>query len=136
MPTFDPAGHLAGVLTGGIRIAPRPSRAPKQTQQNQELGFTGLTIVDRAGQLITENLKRVADRAVLRQMNRRSRRAISRGRPASRAARHHVIAFATSKTLDWKVAIDRSESGLYGSARRSLYHRPRSRSASPRSSPC
>ena len=49
IPTFDAAGRLTGVLTGGIRLG-----SFGKSGQTEELGLSGLTVVDRNGQLILQ----------------------------------------------------------------------------------
>ncbi len=119
VPTFGRTGKLSGVIAAGILVEPPAKPTAQQQQQNEDLGFTGLTIVDRDGQLISENLKPVENRAVLTQIAR-SATGDLKGVEGLRGGSHHVISYATSNMLAWKVAIDRSESSLYGPARRSL----------------
>ena len=119
VPTFDRNGRFSGVLTGAILLNPNQKPSPSQARQNEALGFTGLTVIDRAGQLITGGLKHVAEPALLARIAK-SPTGDVKGSPGLAGGSHHVVAWATSKTLDWKVAIDRPESELYASARRSL----------------
>ncbi len=119
VPTFGAGGKLTGVLTGLILLNPSQTNGLSESRQSQELGFTGLTMVDRSGQLITGDLKHVQNEAALAQMDEQAQGDL-KGVDGLDGGSHHVIAFATASTLDWKIAIDRSESSLYGAARRSL----------------
>ena len=59
VPTFGRYGSLDGILTGAILLNPNSAVAEAATK-NEELGFTGLTIIDRDGQLITDGPARTS----------------------------------------------------------------------------
>jgi anti-sigma regulatory factor (Ser/Thr protein kinase) len=114
VPTFDPQGKPSGVVTGAILLKNLGSKV-----QNDELGFSGLTIVDRDGQLILSGLEPVANRPLLAKIQKLGTGDV-KGTEGLAGGSHHIVAFATSKVPGWTIAIDRSESSLYAAGRHSL----------------
>jgi anti-sigma regulatory factor (Ser/Thr protein kinase) len=114
VPTFDSAGHFTGVLSGGIRLG-----GTADNQQSEALGFEGVTIVDRTGQLVERGLAPVTNRALLARIQKIGTGEIS-GAEGLDGGSNHVVAFATSALPGWTIALDRSESSLYAAPRRSL----------------
>ena len=114
MPTFDSHGRLSGVLSGGIQL-----NTVGQSQQSEALGFQGLTILDRNGHLLLAGLAQPANAKLVRRIQKAGRGDFE-GIEGLEGGGHHVVAFATAKLPAWTIAIDRSESALYGAPRRSL----------------
>jgi anti-sigma regulatory factor (Ser/Thr protein kinase) len=128
VPTFGSNGALSGVLTGGINLG-RPSTPKTRTasqQQTEQLGLEGATILDRDGQVLSPlpadgRLRRVANTKLLARIQRAPKGAgVIKGTPGLEGASNRVVVFATSTRSGWTIAIDRSESALYASARHSL----------------
>jgi anti-sigma regulatory factor (Ser/Thr protein kinase) len=114
VPTRGPTGGITGVLTGGIRL-----QTFGRTRLNSDLGFEGLTIVDRNGRLILSNLAPVTNRAVLAQLERAGTGDLT-NTPGLTGGSGHVIAFTTATVPAWKIAIDRPASSLFAAARHTL----------------
>ncbi len=114
VPTRNAAGRLSGVLTGAIRL-----RTLGRTRQTSDLGFEGLTIVDRNGRLILGGLSKTGNQPLLARIER-----LRNGHLANTTGfdghDHHIVAFATATVPSWTIAIDRPASAVYASARRSL----------------
>ncbi len=114
VPTFDAAHQLSGVLTGSIRL-----NTVGESGQASSLGFQGLTVVDRDGQLLLSRLAHVKDKALLRRLEKPPSGDVHET-AGLEGGSHHLIAFATASVPGWTIAIDRPESGVYAVARRSL----------------
>jgi hypothetical protein len=115
IPTFDAAGRLTGVLTGGLRLG-----SLGKSGQTQELGLNGLTIIDRSGQLILEpGLGHVSNTALLARM-RAAKTGVVKGTAGLEGGSHHVVAFSTAALPAWTIVDDEPESAVYAGARRSL----------------
>ncbi len=114
VPTFDAHGRLSGVLSGGIQL-----NTVGQSQQSVALGFQGLTILDRNGQLLLAGLAHPANAKLVRRIQRAGTGDFE-GTEGLQGGSHHVVAFATARLPAWTIAIDRSESALYAAPRRSL----------------
>jgi anti-sigma regulatory factor (Ser/Thr protein kinase) len=114
VPTFGRQHRLSGVLTGSILLS-----TIGESDQIESLGFKGLTIVDREGQLLLGGLARVRDTALLRQIEKTASGDVKNTRGLE-GGRHHLVAFANSSIPRWTIAIDRSESDVYAVALRSL----------------
>ena len=61
--TRDAKGHISGVLAGSTRV-----KAIGQNKASLELGYAGLSIVDRTGQQLFSQLARVENTQLLRQI--------------------------------------------------------------------
>jgi anti-sigma regulatory factor (Ser/Thr protein kinase) len=114
VPTRNAAGRLTGVLTGGIEL-----KSLGQSEQTRDLGFEGLTIVDRDGKLILGHLSPVADPTLLTRV-RHAGTGVLRNSPGLEGGSHHIVAFTTATVPGWTIAIDRPASSVYAAARRSL----------------
>ncbi len=114
VPTRDTAGRLTGVLTGAIRL-----KSLGQGNQTSDLGFEGLTVVDRDGNLLLGNLAPVTNHALLAQI-RHAGTGVVRNSQGLEGGSHHIVAFTTAPLPDWTIALDRPSSYVYAAARRSL----------------
>ncbi len=115
IPTFDAAGRLTGVLTGGIRLG-----SFGKSGQTEELGLSGLTVVDRNGQLILQQgLGHISNTALLSRMQA-AKAGIINGTAGLEGGSGHVVAFSTAALPDWTIAVDQPESAVYAGARHSL----------------
>jgi anti-sigma regulatory factor (Ser/Thr protein kinase) len=114
IPTFDANGDLSGVLTGGIRLG-----TLGKSNQTQDLGLDGLTIVDRNGRLILGGLARAQNPGLLAKI-RAEKTGVVKGTAGLQGGSNRIVAFSTAPLPDWTIAIDRPESSVYGAARHSL----------------
>ncbi|HWE82936.1 MAG TPA: SpoIIE family protein phosphatase [Gaiellaceae bacterium] len=128
VPTFGSNGALSGVLTGAISLAPPTTgkaRAASE-QQTEQLGLEGATILDRDGQVLSPlppggRLRRVENTTLFARIQKSSTgTGVIKGTRGLEGASDRIVAFATSTRSGWTIAIDRSESAIYASARRSL----------------
>ena len=104
IPTFDAAGRLTGVLTGGIRLG-----SLGKSGQTEELGLSGLTVVDRNGQLILQQgLGHVSNTALLARMQA-AKTGVVKGTAGLEGGSHHVVAFSTAALPAWTIAVDEPE---------------------------
>ncbi|HUY71684.1 MAG TPA: SpoIIE family protein phosphatase [Gaiellaceae bacterium] len=114
VPTFDSHGRLNGVLFGGIQL-----NTVGKGKQSEPLGFQGLTILDRNGQLLLAGLARPENGKLLARIEKAGTGDFE-GTSGLEGGGQHVVAFAAAKLPAWTIAIDRSESALYAAPRRSL----------------
>ena len=114
VPTFDSHGRLNGVLSGGIQLD-----TVGQSKQSEALGFQGLTILDRNGQLLLAGLAHPENAKLVARIEKAGTGDFE-GTDGLEGGGHHVVAFATAKLPAWTIALDRSESALYAAPRRSL----------------
>jgi anti-sigma regulatory factor (Ser/Thr protein kinase)/GAF domain-containing protein len=114
VPTFDAKGRISGVLAGGIRV-----KAVSANRTTLDLGYAGLAIVDRDGQLLFDGLKRVPNATLLARLGR-SENGVARGVKGLDGTGNDVVAFAAASVPAWKVAIDQPASTVYAAARRAL----------------
>jgi anti-sigma regulatory factor (Ser/Thr protein kinase) len=113
IPTFDSRGRLSGVLSGAIRLD-----SLGQSEQTQDLGLDGLTVVDRNGRLILGGLVRVQNSGLLTRM-REEKSGVVKGAGLQNGS-DRVVAFSRAALPDWTIAIDKPASSVYASARHSL----------------
>ena len=111
---MNAAGRLTGVLTGAIEL-----KTLGESRQTRDLGFGGLTIVDRDGKLILGDLSPVVNSALLARIRHTGTGAFTNS-PGLRGGSHHIVAFTTAAIPGWTIAIDRPASSVYAAARRSL----------------
>ena len=111
--TRDAKGHISGVLAGSTRV-----KAIGQNKASLELGYAGLSIVDRTGQQLFSQLARVENTQLLGQI--RGRNGVLTGTHGLAGNGGRVVAFAAAPVPGWMIVIDRSESAAYAAARRSL----------------
>ena len=111
--TRDAKGRISGVLAGSTRI-----KAIGQNKASLELGYAGLSIVDRAGQQLFSQLAPVENTPLLARIQ--GRNGVVTGSRGLSNDGGHIVAYATAPVPGWMIVIDRSESSVYASARRSL----------------
>jgi anti-sigma regulatory factor (Ser/Thr protein kinase) len=114
VPTHDASGALNGVLAGAIKVKPA---APSRT--SIALAYAGLAILDRAGNEIVTGLGRPANAALVTRLKATDAGSISDGR-GLHGVSGRVVVWATSPLAGWTLAIDRSASSVFASARRAL----------------
>ena len=115
VPTRDARGKLTGVLAGGIVL--RPSR---QDARSIDLGYSGLSVIDRAGKQITRtDLAHPENGELLREMRTRREGTLSdtHGLDGSGG---RVVAFATAVKPGWTTVLDQPASVVFADARRAL----------------
>ena len=115
VPTFDRQNELNGVLAGALNLAPSQSN-----NQTIDLGYEGLSIIDRNGQnIMTPNFARPANTALLAKM-RRSKAGLLPDTKGLSGSGGRIVAYTTSPLPGWITVIDRSPAAVFASARRSL----------------
>ena len=114
VPTHDAGGAINGVLVGAIKVKPA---APSRT--SIALAYSGLVILDRAGNEIITGLGRPANGALVARLEQHASGAISdtRGFDGSSG---RVVVWASSPKAGWIIAIDRPRSSVFAAARRAL----------------
>lgn len=114
VPTHDAQGRLTGVLAGSLLTKPKgPSKA------SLDLGFAGLSILDRKNQMVLLGLGHPKNSALVARMTKLSVGTLSNAQGLNGAS-GHVVAFATAAVPDWKIVIDRPRSAVFAAARRGL----------------
>lgn len=115
VPTRDERGRLSGVLAGGLVLQPS-----SDDSRATELGYEGLQVIDRKGQLITRrDLARPENGELVSQL-RSDREGVKVDTRGLDGSDDHVVAFASSEAPRWTVVLDQPESAVFGSARRDL----------------
>lgn len=114
VPTGDAKGRISGVLAGSIRV-----KAVATSRATLDLGYAGLAIVDRSGQLLFDGLQHVPNAALLARMSGKQD-GVARGVKGLDGTGNDVVAFASASVPAWTIAIDQPTSTVYASARRSL----------------
>ena len=115
VPTRDARGHLTGVLAGGLVL--RPSR---QDARSIDLGYSGLSVIDRRNQQITRSdLAPPANGPLLREMRAEREGALS-GTHGLDGSDGRVVAFATAAKPGWTTVLDQPASAVFADARRAL----------------
>ena len=115
VPTFDRQNKLNGVLAGALNLTPSQSN-----RQTIDLGYEGLSIIDRKGQnIMTPNFARPANTALLATM-RRSKAGLLPDTKGLNGSGGRIVAYTTSPLPGWITVIDRSPAAVFASARRSL----------------
>ena len=112
--THDRNGRVTGVLAGSTRV-----KAISQNKSSLELGYAGLSIVDRSNHQLFSELTPVGNTELLGRI--KDRNGVETGVRGLAGHQGDVVAFATVKLPGWTIVIDRSEGSVYASARRSLY---------------
>ena len=114
VPTHDATGAMNGVLAGAIQVKPAAS-----SQSSVALGYSGLVILDRAGQEIVTGLGRPENRSLVARLKQQPTGTITDGRGLDGAG-GRVVVWASSPAAGWTVAIDRSSSSVFAASRRAL----------------
>jgi serine phosphatase RsbU (regulator of sigma subunit)/anti-sigma regulatory factor (Ser/Thr protein kinase) len=114
VPTRRADGRLSGVLAGGVVI--QPSRDDPRAS---DLGYTGLSVIDRKGHQVTLRDLAPANAELIRRV-RRSQEGVLVGAKGLDGSDGRVVAFATSRTPGWKTVLDQPESVVFADARRAL----------------
>ena len=114
VPTHDTRGRLTGVLAGALLTNPKGN-----SKASLDLGFAGLTILDRNGQLVLAGLRHPKNSPLVAQLARQQAGVLSNSKGLD-GSPGHVVAFATSQIPAWTVAIDRPSSAVFAAARRAL----------------
>ena len=112
--TRDRNGHISGVLAGSTRV-----KAISQNKASLELGYAGLSIIDRSNHRLFSQLTPVANTQLLQRI--KGRNGVESGVRGLAGHDGDVVAFGAATLPGWTIAIDRSEGAVYASARRSLY---------------
>ena len=114
VPTFDASGHVTGVLGGAIAVDPLSAA----TSILAQLGLQGLSAFDRDGQNLFARFAHPHNTELLQRL-RHGEGLLSDTRGLDGGA-DHVVAYANIGPAGWTVAVDRSRSSLFASARRAL----------------
>jgi serine phosphatase RsbU (regulator of sigma subunit)/anti-sigma regulatory factor (Ser/Thr protein kinase) len=115
VPTRDERGRITGVLAGGIVLEQSPND-PRTT----ELGYAGLQVIDREGQLVTRrDLARPQNSELVARLRKAKEGLIVDGRGLD-GSDGRVIAYASSAAAGWTTVLDQPASTVFAGARRSL----------------
>jgi serine phosphatase RsbU (regulator of sigma subunit)/anti-sigma regulatory factor (Ser/Thr protein kinase) len=114
VPTRDARGRLTGVLAGALRA----STSTLENQAVLDLGFAGLSIIDRSGDRIIAG-GRPSNGSLLSLLRRGGTGTLARTRGLDGAG-DHMVAYATAAIPGWTIVIDRPRSAVFAAAWRSL----------------
>ena len=114
VPTHDSTGKLNGVLVGGIKVLPTAAE-----QGTVDLGYSGLVVLDRAGQAIVTGVGRPRNAALAARLQAHETGSLSDVRGLG-GQTGHVVVWASSPMAGWTVAIDRPRSSVLAAPRRAL----------------
>ena len=115
VPTRDAGGRITGVLAGGIVL-----RASGNDERATDLGYAGLTIIDRRGQQVTlRNLARPRNADLLARLTA-GKEGVLVDVTGLDGSGDHVVAYATAATPGWKAVLDQPTSVVFADARSSL----------------
>ena len=114
VPTRTADGRLSGVLAASIRL-----RTVSTNRTALELGYQGLEIVDRDGNMLLSRLEPVPNRGLLTRI-RRTPTGVIAGAHGLRGGGDDVVAYATAALPGWLIVIDRPRSAVDAAAWHSL----------------
>ncbi|MGE5272521.1 MAG: SpoIIE family protein phosphatase [Verrucomicrobiota bacterium] len=114
VPTFGRSGAVSGVLAGTILL-----ESLARGTQTPELGFVGLQVIDRNGQLLLQGLAPVQNTSLVARI-RREGSGVIQSTTGLDGRGDDVVAFATSRVPGWVTVIDRPRSSVFSDARRAL----------------
>jgi anti-sigma regulatory factor (Ser/Thr protein kinase) len=114
VPTHDEQGRVSGVLAGSIVL-----KIVAESRQAQELGYGNLEIVDRNGQQLLAELRRVENTGLLQTISR-EKSGVLEDVTGLDDGKHHVVAYAMSSVPGWLTVIDRPRSSVFAAALRAL----------------
>jgi serine phosphatase RsbU (regulator of sigma subunit)/anti-sigma regulatory factor (Ser/Thr protein kinase) len=114
VPTHDATGAISGVLTGALVL-----NIGANTKPAPALGFSGLSLIDRAGQSILAGFARPQNRALLARIQAHPSGKLSDTRGLDGGS-GRVVIWASSPTAGWSVVIDRPGSSVFATARHAL----------------
>ena len=114
VPMRDMRGKLSGVLAGALLARPQGN-----SKASLDLGFAGLSILDRDGQLVLSGLRHPRNGALLAELTHQRGGVLSNSKGLDGSS-GHVVAFATAQVPAWTVAIDRPRSAVFAGALRTL----------------
>lgn len=115
VPTRDARGRLTGVLAGSLLLQP-----PRRSKRAIDLGFEGLSVIDRKGQQLTDPELSPPRNAVLLARLRQGKEGLVSDTRGLDGQSGHVVASAPSRIPGWQTVIDRPRSAVFAAARRSL----------------
>jgi hypothetical protein len=115
VPTLAASGAVNGVLAGVIVVQPGGTG-----KSAIDLGYSGLVILDRSGQSLLAGFSKPRNAALARRIERTPSGTLTdtRGLDGSGG---RVVVWASSALAGWTIAIDRSRSSAFASARRALF---------------
>ncbi len=116
VPTHDATGAISGVLTGAV-VLNVPART--NTRSELALGFSGLSLIDRAGQSILAGFAHPENRALLARIQSHPTGMLTNTRGLDGGS-GRVVIWASAPTARWSVVIDRPASSVFAAARRAL----------------
>ncbi len=114
VPTHSPSGQVSGVLAGAVLL-----KSIGESTQALHLGYSGLQVIDRDGQLLLPALATVANRPLYARLRQQHGGFLSSS-PGLDGHGDDALAFATSGTTGWLVVLERPRSELFASAQRAL----------------
>ena len=114
VPTRDLRGRPTGVLAGALLV-----NAFQVTQGSVDLGFAGLSVLDRSGREVLDGFARPSNAALSRTLRESQVGLLSNVRGLDGGS-GHMVAYATASIPGWTIAIDRPRAEVFAAARRGL----------------
>ena len=114
VPTRDANGEITGVLAG-TRLIKRAGNSSRSI----DLGYSGLTIIDRRDQSVLAGFVHPRSLSGVQQFGKASFGVLA-DTTGLDGGSGHVLAYAKVPTPQWTVILDRPRSEIFGDARRNL----------------
>ena len=114
VPTHDARGRLTGVLAGALLV-----NAFAISRGSVDLGFAGLSVLDRNGRAVLDDFSRPRNLALLRRLQQTQVGLLPDARGLDGRG-DHLVAYATATIPGWTIVIDRPRSAVFAAARRGL----------------
>ena len=114
VPTRDAKGEITGVLAGTRLI-----KRARNSSGSIDLGYSGLTIIDRRDQSVLAGFVHPRSLAGVHQFGKAPFGVLADATGLDGGS-GHVLAYAKVATPQWTVILDRPRSEIFGSARRNL----------------
>jgi serine phosphatase RsbU (regulator of sigma subunit)/anti-sigma regulatory factor (Ser/Thr protein kinase) len=114
VPTRDARGTVTGVLAGAM-----PVNGFDVSRGTAELGFAGLSVLDRQGRAVLDGFKQPRNTTLLRELQQRQVGLLTDSRGLD-GRDGHVVAYATASIPGWTIVIDRPRSEIFAAAGRGL----------------
>jgi serine phosphatase RsbU (regulator of sigma subunit)/anti-sigma regulatory factor (Ser/Thr protein kinase) len=114
VPTHDAAGRITGVLAGGMLV-----NGFSVTTGSVDLGFSGLSVLDRRGRAVLEGFAQPHNTALWRRLQQTQVGFLPDVRGLDGHG-DHLVAYATAATPAWTIVIDRPRSTVFAAAQRGL----------------
>ncbi|MDX6618864.1 MAG: hypothetical protein QOK36_1250 [Gaiellales bacterium] len=114
VPTRDEQGRPTGVLAGALLV-----NAFQVSQGSVDLGFSGLSVLDRRGREVLAGFARPRNAALSLRL-RESQVGLLATTKGLDGESEHMVAYATASIPGWTIVIDRPRASVFAAARRGL----------------